>query len=418
MNLTLKNIKTKFFNNRKVAENYFFMTFLQGASLLVGLILYPYLIRVLGKESYGTYVFILSNIQLLGVFVSFGFDMPALKKVSQFPHDIKIKSQAVSEVFTSKFLLIFVGCALLTLCYFCIDFVQKNIIIYLTVSATIIVDILFPSWYFQGIQKMKFVTFVNLGIRILTIPFIFIFIKSPDDLLKYTAIVSIIPLFGGFFTFFYLQIKEKIKIKFMPLKSLKIVFADALPFFWATVFGTIRTQLLTFVIGTFYSMSSVAIYDLANKIVSIPRLFVTSINTAIFPNIINSLNSMKIKKIIKYETIIGFIIIGLIAVFGYWIVIIMGGKSMLMAYPSAVILSATIYTWLIVGCYRNYIFVPQHRYYFITQNQLVAMVAFFAFTILTLLISKNILILILFYTLSFIIEVIYCKIITKKHKLL
>ena len=416
--IDIKNIKTKFFNNRKVAENYFFMTFLQGSGLLIGLLLYPYLIRVLGKEAYGTYIFISSNIQFFVIFISFGFAFPALKKISLFPDDNKIKSQTISEVFTAKIGL-FVLCAIILMALiFFVPFVRANAVFYAIIFATPLVDILFPSWYFQGIQKMKFVTYVNLTWRVLTIPLIFTFIKSPVDLLKYTLIVTLLPIAGSVFTFFYLQIKEKIQIRFVSFANLKSVFKDALPFFLKSMLGTTKSEAVTFIIGTFFNMESVAIYNLANKIVSIPRLVTNSINSVLFPKVIKNYSSENVRKIIKLERIIGLTMTVLIAALGYWAVLILGGKNMLAAYPLAVILSFTIYAWLIVGCYIDFVFVPRHKYYFVTKNQLAALASFLTLSIFGLLISKNIIVLVLAYTLSHLVEIIYCRYLIKKHQLL
>ena len=112
--LNAKNITEKFLNNKKVAENYFFMTFLQGSSMIIALLLYPYLIRVLGKEGYGTYVFIFSNIRFFEIFTSFGFYYPALKSISLNPDDNQIKSRTVSEVLTAQ-LCLFALCAIVYL---------------------------------------------------------------------------------------------------------------------------------------------------------------------------------------------------------------------------------------------------------------------------------------------------------------
>ena len=414
----VQHIKSLFSNNRKVAENYFFMTFLQGSSLLIGLLLFPYLIRTFGKETYGTYVFIHSNIQFFLIFISFGFNMPALKKISLHPTDKQVKSQTVSEVFTAKIYLLTLCAVVLLLLIFFVPFVRANAVFYLVIFTTLFIDILFPSWYFQGIQKMKFVTYVNLSVRILTIPLIFIFVKSPDDLLKFTLIVTLLPVAGSVFTFFYLQIKEKIQIRFVCLASLKPVFSDALPFFWTSAFGTFKKESIPFILGTFFDMGSVALYDLANKIVQAPRFITGSINLALFPKVIKNHNSESVKKIIKYETIVGLIISLLIAVFGYWAVLILGGKEMLAAYPLAVVLSFTIYACLIVNCYVNFVFVPHSKYRFVTQNQFVALASFLLLSIIGLLIFKNIIILPLAYTLSHLIEIVYCRYLTKKHKLL
>jgi len=413
-----KNIKTKFFNNRKVAENYFFMTFLNGSNLIIGLLLYPYLIRVLGKDAYGTYIFIFSNIQFFVIFVSFGFAVPALKKISLAPDDNAKKSQTVSEVFTAKIYLFALCAIVLALLIFTIPFVRENAIFYIIIFTSLLIEILFPVWYFQGIQKMRFVTYVNLSWRILTIPLFFIFIKSPADLLTYTLIVTLLPVAGSIFTFFYLQIKEKIQIRFVRLVDLKPIFADSVPFVWRSAFGILKKESVTFIIGTFFDMNSVAIYDLANKIINIPRLITYSVNSALFPKVIKNYSLESVKRIIKYETVIGLVISVLVALLGYWAVLILGGKAMLAAYPLAVILSFTIYSWLIVGCYVEFVFIPQNKYYFVAKNQLVALVSFLLLSAIGLMISKNITVLVAAYTLSHLVEIIYCRYLIKKYRML
>jgi len=192
----IDTLKSKFNNNKKVAENYFFMTFLASSALVIGLIIYPYAVRVLGKEAYGIYVFVFSNVQLFQLITTFGFDTPALKKIALFPDNREVKSRVVSEVLISKSLLFCLSLIVLTVVSRFIPFLQKHILLYYILFSLQLVEILFPTWYFQGIQKMKFVTYTNLIIRMSTIPLVFIFVHSPNDLLLYAVIVSLLPLVG------------------------------------------------------------------------------------------------------------------------------------------------------------------------------------------------------------------------------
>ncbi|GHT41833.1 teichoic acid transporter [Bacteroidia bacterium] len=414
----IKQIGLLWKNNPKVVENYFFMTFSQGAIVLINLLLYPYLIRTLGKEAYGTYIFIFSNINLFILFIAAGLSTPALKKIAINTDSLTVKSQTVSEVFTAKLFLFCIYAVLLAVCILFIPFVRANITLYLIVFVLSSSDMLFPLWYFQGMQKMGFVTCVNLGIRILIVPLVFIFIKSSANLLEYTLIVSVLPFLGGVFTFFYLITKEHLRIRLVSFKSLKPVFRDSLPFFWTTAFGRIKDESIKFFVGILFGMNNVAVYDLANKIITLVSMFTGSINTAIFPVAVKKLGSERIKQIFRYETIIGLSATAAIVAFGYWAVLLLGGKAMLNAYPLTVILSITIYTNLIVGCYFNLVFVPQERYYFITRNQIVSLITFVAFSGTGLLLFQSIDVIVIALSLSAICEVLYCKFLTTKHKLL
>ncbi|MDR2556565.1 MAG: oligosaccharide flippase family protein [Bacteroidales bacterium] len=407
------NIITK---HKKVFENYFFMTFLQVANVLIGILLFPYLIRTLGKDAYGTFVFIASNINIFGLLVTFGFDFPALKKISLNPDNKEIKSKTVSEVMTAKLILFAVGTILLAAIIPAIPFVEHNALIYAIVYVMSLGQILMPYWYFQGIQKIKFVTYVNIAFRLASVPLIFIFIKTPQDLLVYTIIISAASFCGGIFTQFYLQYKEHLAIQLVrPSKQL---FKEALPFFYTSALGTVKQELLTFFIGTFFSMDKVAIFDLANKIVSAPRILTSRINAAIFPDMIKKATPQNIKKVFRYEVWIGLAITILVAVFGYPVVLLLGGRSMSEAFPMAIILSATIFLWLIVGCYINFVFVPQNKYYLITKNQLTALISFLVMIAFVLVIYPNIFLLVIAFTLSHVAEWLYCYTVTKKQKLL
>ena len=410
-------LRSKFENNKKVVENYFFMTFLASSALVVGLIIYPYAVRVLGKEAYGIYVFVFSNVQLFQLITTFGFDTPALKKIALFPDNREVKSRVVSEVLISKSLLFCLSLIVLTVVSRFIPFLQKHILLYYILFSLQLVEILFPTWYFQGIQKMKFVTYTNLIIRMSTIPLVFIFVHSPNDLLLYAVIVSLLPLVGGLFAFCYMLVKEDVKLRFISIRRLKSTFRNALPFFWTTAFGTVKKESLTFIVGAFFDMQSVAVLDLANKLVLIPRIIATSINGALFPDIMTNSSTDRVRRIMRYETYISLIIITLIAAFGYWAVLILGGKNMVEAYPLAIIRSITIYTWLIVDCYIYFVFIPKNRYNLIANNQLISMTCFLLLSGISLILHKSLIILMLMFVLSHVIELIYCRYAVRRYKL-
>ena len=94
-------------NNKKIIENYFFMTLLLVLNSYFTLLIYPYLIKVLGKDSYGIYIYGFTIASFFTTFVSFGFDMTGVRSISKFPHSIRYKSIIFSRIFTAKLYLVF-----------------------------------------------------------------------------------------------------------------------------------------------------------------------------------------------------------------------------------------------------------------------------------------------------------------------
>ncbi|WP_128330428.1 oligosaccharide flippase family protein [Apibacter sp. HY039] len=415
MNIYIKKIKT-ITSQSKVFENYFFMTILKLLSTLIGMALYPYLIRTLGIKPFGEYIFAQSIISLFTIFVSFGLDLPNTKKIVENKEDVSIKSFIVSGVFTSK---VYLFCISIILFFLLLLILRDRLIsplVFIICFSQITSEILFPIWYFQAVQKMKIVTYLQLSCRLATIPFILILVKTPEDLWVYACIISLSVILGGLMSLYIILKNEKIQLRFIKYYFLKDFFKEAVPFFWSNCIGTVKEHSATIIIGVFLGMNEVAVYDLAKKIIVIPRMLTVNINSALFPKIIQDNNKTKIKKIIKIETYIGLVIIMFIMIFGYWIVLFLGGKSMILSYPVSIILSITIISWLIVGAFINFIFIPQGYFYLITWNQIVA---FFSFILACslLFIYNSIVVVSIALAFSGICEIVFCKYLIKKLRL-
>lgn len=405
-------------NNKEIIENYFFMTILQVLNSFFYLLIYPFLIRTLGLESYGLFVFAMSITTYFIFLVNFGFDLPATKAIALNVDDKKSLQKTLSCVFTAKFyLFIFASVILMFLCVF-IPLFRSNYPLFLICFSQIISFIIFPQWYFQAIQKMKIVTYIQLGLKLLSLPAIFLIIKNADDLNIYALIVSLSSVLGGIIAFLIIYFKHQLKISFVNYRELKVWFKDALPFFLSTSAGVFKEQSIVIIIGSFFGMKDVAIYDLASKIIIVPRTIFMSINGAIFPKLINNIDNNKIKKLINIETLISLSVIVFIAISGKWIVQFMGGIEMLLAYPLATLLSVTVMTWLVVGAYISFVFIPANKYFFVTKNQLIALGSFSLYTTIGLLLYQHILVFGAAMALSGLTEILYCKFVTKKHQML
>lgn len=414
----LSNIIQKFLNNKEIIENYFFMTILQILNSLFYLLIYPFLIRTLGADSYGLYVFALSIITYFVTFVGYGFDLPAVKVIAQNVNDLKTKSYTISCIFTAKVYLVAISIIIFSLIIITIPFLRLNWIIFVICFIQIISGVLFPQWYFQGVQKMRIVTYIQLVFKIVSLPFIFLLLNNSTDLWIFALITTLASFGGAIVAAFIVRYNEKIEISWMSFKHVKLWFVNAFPFFLSSAASIIKEQSIAVIIGSFFGMKDVAIYDLANKLIIVPRTLLVSVNGALFPKIVKNIKTEQIKKIIRYETILGLLVILLIVFFGKWIVLLMGGVEMLDSYPLAIILSVTVLAWLVVGSYINFVFIPHNKYFYVSINQTIAFLSFFLYCIIGFFIIKSIFVLVISITLSGLTEIAFCKYLIKKKELL
>ncbi|MPM43276.1 hypothetical protein SDC9_89949 [bioreactor metagenome] len=183
--------------------------------------------------------------------------------------------------------------------------------------------------------------------------------------------------------------------------------------------NVIKQQSAAVILGSFFSMKDVALYDLAMKVYTVPSVLISSINSALFPKIVILDNlSATVRKILKIENIIGVIIILFLTVFGKWIIFIMGGSSMSDAYPLLVIMSFGILGQLAVGAINNFIFVPMNKSKYIAKSQFASFVTFFSISIIGIWMGKGIFIVPLALMLSAFAELIYNFFIVQSKKML
>lgn len=410
-------IRDIWYNNQKVVENYAFMTILQVLNICFYLLIYPFLIRVLGAESYGLYAFSLAVVTLFITFVSFGFDLPAAKRIAENAENKEIMSQVLSEVTTTKIFLEIFALVIYAGLFVVSRKMQTNALLFMIVFAQTITNIVFPQWYFQGVQRMRVVTYIQVALKVATLPFIFWLLRSPEDLWIYALIVSVSSVTGGVIAWLIVRFKDGLRMHPVALPTVWKSIRETAPFFLTNATSILKEQGVVLLIGQFLGMSEVAIYDLANKIVIIPRTIFSKLNDALYPKMMAQPNPARRRKILVGEIAVGILAIALVAAFGYWAVLILGGKTMLASYPVSVILSITILTWLVAGALIDFYIIPSGKAYYITINQVIAMSVTFFVAGTGLYFFHSVYVLAASLAVAGIVEIGYCSYVVLKNRM-
>lgn len=412
------NVLGKLLNNGMVLENYFFMTILQILNMCFYILIYPFLIRTIGVEGYGLYAYAASIVLLFITFLNFGFDLPAAKRVAEHADDKVYLQELVSTVFFSKIALGVLAAAVFAVLLYVFPIMCDNRLVFSIVYIQTFTFILFPQWYYQGLQKMKIVTLIQLSYRLLSLPVIFLMLKTEDDVWLFSLIVSLSSLFGGITSVWMIRYQDGLVMHWVSLDKIKQAYKESIPFFLSNVTGVVKEQGIVVLIGSFLGMKDVAIYDLAYKIIIIPRTLFSKLNDAFYPKLLVNRKRSSIVQILKVEFLIGLLIILGVALFGRFAVSILGGEEMLDAYYVCIILSVTVMGWLLAGAYIQFCFIPEGYSSMILHNQIVALVSCFLVSGIGLYVLHNVYGLVVGIACSSICEIIFCSYIVRKYKLL
>lgn len=325
--MLLSTIKDKIYNNRELLTNFSYLSILQIFNLFIPFLTYPYLIRVLGSELYGLIIFTQVIAGYFNIFISFGFALFGAKEVSIHRANKTKLSEIISVITFIKFVF-FIISILFLFVYFLL-FPNKNQNLYFLAFWICLVDIFFPIWFFQGIEKMKFISIISITSKIINLLLVFILIKDNSDILLFYIINILTTLVSGFLSYFLIK-KESVYFYLPNLSIIKKALSSAYMFFLQGAITITYVITNKFFIGYFLGMQAMAYYDLAEKIVSLFRIPQTILSQIAFPKIVFSKNKNLLRKIFNISFLINCSIYFIfIVILGKNIVLILGGSNMI-----------------------------------------------------------------------------------------
>ena len=342
----MNKLKKIISNNISVLNNFSYLTALQIFNIVAPLIAYPFLIRILGTNNFGLVIYAQSIISYFVILVTFGFNISATKKVSQYRNNLKKLGEVVSNVIIIKIILFLISLLILELFLYLTNQNFDTVILFNLVMWMCVYEVIFPQWYFQGIEQMKYITYITLIIRIIFLGMIFIIIKSPDDYLLLPIINGLGTIIAGSISLYIIFFKHKIKFKFQPIKTLRYYLNDSLTIFISTISFNVYKSTNKVVVGMFLGMSSITFYDLAEKIIAVAKIPQNILSQSVFPKISLEKNIIYIKDIFKISIIMNFIISLIVLIFAKELVLLLGDSTML---PSIEIIQILVFSVVIIA---------------------------------------------------------------------
>lgn len=272
--------------NSVVKKNFLSLSILQIANYIFPLITLPYITRIFGPELYGLINFASSLIAYFTLIVNYGFDLSASREISQNRNNKQKVNEIFNQVIFSKLFLFGVATIIFLLILFTVDKINTYQSLYLIMFFGIVFNIFFPTWFFQGIEKLTFTAIFTFIIKFIFTILIFVLIKNKEDYLLYPIatilgqiIVSAIAMWLIIKKFGLSIEKPSINKIMNTLKDNWHIFATT---FLINLYTTTNFVLLGFLAGNY----EVGIYTSAQKVVIIFISIISGpLGQTLYPNI-------------------------------------------------------------------------------------------------------------------------------------
>lgn len=362
----LSTLKFKLTKHKTIISNFSYLSALQVVNMLIPLATYPYLIRVLGKDTYGLVIFAQAMVSYLVIIVNFGFDTSATREISINRNDRNRINEIVCSVFIIKGLLFVLSITVLSLILIFLPQAKDQFLLFYLSLWLCLFAFIFPQWYFLGIEKMKYITLLNLVSRLFFIVLIFYFVRSEKDFLLVPLLSGIGATISGIMALWIVFVFDKNRFYIPPVRIIVKSLKESLPFFGSEFIIAFKDKMNFLFIGTSLSMNEVAVYDLCTKILNLCLVPIGIVNTSIFPKVSISKDMGFVRKTIKYSILFSILLIIIAQFFAEHIVNLLGNQMTEALLPTRIILVVPLVMAISQTLARNCLIVNNKNKIFVT----------------------------------------------------
>ncbi len=304
---------------QRLGDNFVSLVILQVVNSVLPLFLIPYLLYTIGIEKFGIFSFVMAII-MYGVKMSdYGFDLSATYHISLHRENSSKVSEIFSSVLSIKFLIAIAYIIALTILLFFIDklYIYKELIF---ISFGVLFGYLFnPIWLFQGMERMRYIMYLNGLSKLIFFILVFIFVKSESDLYWLVVLKSLSTLIIGVVGIFVAIKNFNLKFSFQPKSRLLFYLKDSWYIFTSKFAVEFYTTLNIVILGFFVTPLVLGYYAVSVKIIHAIGNLLEPLTRTVYPYLVK-LYKESVKEYIKRNIQLAIVIflIMLPITFGVW----------------------------------------------------------------------------------------------------
>jgi len=284
-------------DKKKLLTNFFSLSLVEAANYLFPLLTLPYLVRVLGPDKFGLIAFVQAFVQYFVLFTDYGFNFSATRNISINRDNPREISRIFSSVLVIKILFLVASFVILMFFVLLIPRFRPNLVIFIFAFGAVLGNVLFPIWFFQGMERMKLIAVFNLIAKLLFVAAIFLFIKTRDDYVFVPLINSLGFIVAGSLSLIIVFSVFKVRFFLPKFNQITHELREGWHIFISTSAVSIYTTSNTVILGFFASNTIVGYYSAAEKVIRSSQRLLTPISQTIYPHISKLVADSRVKAV-------------------------------------------------------------------------------------------------------------------------
>lgn len=344
----------------RLGKNFAWLSVLQIANYAFPLITMPYLARVIGVTGYGKIAFAGAVMIWLQTITNWGFLFTSTRDIScNRDNKDKVSKILSNTIWASTALMIVCAIGLLVLCFTVPKFYENRLVLFMT-FLMLPGHILFPEWFFQALERMKYITLLNLLSRTIFTISIFIFIKQASQYYLQPLLTSLGYIFSGIIASYFIFSRWGYKLGRPNLKAIWQSLKESADVFINEIVPNFYNSLSIIILGFFWGPQANGLLDVGTRFSSLGTQLNSVVSRTFFPLLSREIKYHKYLKIIQLSTAAIFAL-GLV-IGAPLIIKIFYTPEFNQAIPAIQILGLSVFFIALSNVYgTNYLIVQHHE---------------------------------------------------------
>ncbi|MEO5591782.1 MAG: oligosaccharide flippase family protein [Chitinophagaceae bacterium] len=271
--------------NRKLFSNFIALSIVQGTNFLLPLLVMPYMISKIGADGFGVIAIAQVMMIYLSAIADYGFNLTATKDIVLHRDDQLKISRIFFTVLATRLLITAFLFILLLIAIAFIPVFKEHFILYSLAFTYVIGQSLFVSWFFQGMEKMHYITISTLISRLIFVTLVLLFIHRKEDGIYFLFFLGIGNMIAGLFSFFIAIRIFKLTLLYPARADIKHELKEG----WQVTISnlSISTYLYAgiFILRIFTNDTVVGYYSIAERIFFAVRQVLAVFSQVVYPHI-------------------------------------------------------------------------------------------------------------------------------------
>ncbi|MDF1548025.1 MAG: oligosaccharide flippase family protein [Bacteroidales bacterium] len=306
--------------SKKLISNFISLSALQLTGIILSILVLPYLIIVLGIEKFGLVIYAQAIVTYFIVFTDYGFNLSATRDISIHINDTKKVEEIFNAVFFTKILLGVFSFTVLTFILLCFPLLKGESILYYYSFVMVIGQILFPVWFFQGVEQMKFITYLNVIAKLIFTGLILLIINKPSDYIYVNLFQGLGNIGSSIISLFFLKRKFNIRLSLPTIQQIRNELREGWHILLSSFSINIYLNSNIIILGFFSNAVILGYFSVAEKSMLIIRKILSVFSQVTYPHICK-LAQISHQSLINFYKRVFFPFLFMIIIFSFLLVL-------------------------------------------------------------------------------------------------